>query len=119
MQKVCANRIQQFLNALTLSLAIEANLLAPTVKLLQPCQKIRKGKKLSRRKKNAKKVQLRQKIYMMIYRINRRHGVVQEVILFLLWGHCVSKANIAILLIPTVTSSTEEALKMILNNKKH
>lgn len=29
----------------TLSLAIEANLLAPTVKLLQPCKKTQKGQR--------------------------------------------------------------------------
>lgn len=49
----------------------------------------------------------------MTYWINRRHGIVDEVILFLLWSHCVAKANIPILLIPTVTPSTEEAEKTL------
>lgn len=42
------------------------------------------------------------------YRVNRRHGVVDEVIFFFLWGYSVTKANITILLIPTVTSSTDQ-----------
>lgn len=41
------------------------------------------------------------------YRIYRGHGVVQEVVFLLLWSHSVAKANVAILLIAAVTSSTK------------
>lgn len=47
-------------------------------------------------------------VYMLTYWINRRHGIVYEVILFLLWGHCVTEANVTVLLIPTVTPSADE-----------
>lgn len=43
--------------------------------------------------------------------INGRHGIVDEVVLLLLWSHCVAKANVAILLIATVAPSTWKAWK--------
>lgn len=56
------------------------------------------------------------------YWINGGHGIVDEVILLLLWGDCVAKANIAVLLIPTVATSTEQEFKQsntfIKKNKK-
>lgn len=45
---------------------------------------------------------------LVTYWIKWGHGIVDEVIFFLLWSHCVAKANIAVLLIPTVTSATED-----------
>lgn len=45
---------------------------------------------------------------LVTYRIKRGHGIVDEVIFLLLWSHRVAKSNIAILLITTVTSSTED-----------
>lgn len=57
---------------------------------------------------------------VLTYWINRGHGIVQEVLFFLLWGHCVAKSNVPVLLIPTVTTSTEKAGKIffILNVHK-
>lgn len=57
-------------------------------------------------------------ILMLAYWINRRHGIVYEVILFLLWGHCVTEANVSVLLIPTVTPSTDETYMNTLLRKK-
>lgn len=80
---------------------MDANLLAPTVKLLQPWQK---------RQKTVTKTQHRMTLIQTItpYRVNRRHGIVDEVILLFLWGYSVTKANITVLLIPAVTSSTDQ-----------
>lgn len=73
---------------------------------------LQKQRKASQGKKNTNESAAQPKdIFTLAYWINRRHGVVDEVILFLLWSHRVAKANIPILLIPTVTPSAEEAEK--------
>lgn len=43
--------------------------------------------------------------YLSIYRINRGHGIIQEIFLLLRGIDCIAKANIAILL-ATITTST-------------
>lgn len=93
------NIVCSAVQTLTLSLAMDANLLAPTAKLLQPWksgrQKVRKTKHI---------VPMIEEI--STYRVNRRHGIVDEVVLFFFRCHGVPKTNITVLLIPTVASST-------------
>lgn len=90
---------QSAFQTLTLSLAMDANLLAPTVKLLQPWKP---GRQRVRNTKH--RVQIIENI--STYRVNRRHGIVDEVLLFFFRCHSVPKTNITVLLIPTVASST-------------
>lgn len=95
----CKNINWSAFQTLTLSLAMDANLLAPTVKLLQPWKTGRQ-----KMRKTIHRVPIIENI--STYWVNRRHGIVDEVVLFFFRCHSVPKTNITVLLIPTVASST-------------